>query len=197
MDANALVEKFQTFVGREVGAADVARDPVNQPMIRHWCDAVNDANPVYTDTDFASQSIHGGIVAPPTMLQAWTMRGLRPPPKPDAASRGPQNELFGMLDAAGFTSVVATNCTQEYTRYLKPGDHLNVSMRIESISPEKHTALGEGHFITQLLTYRDQNGEKVASMRFRLLKFRPGTGKMPPPAPAQETPSSEHRHPEE
>jgi len=42
-------------------------------MIRHWCDAVGDGNPVYTDREFAAKSVHGGIVAPPTMLQAWTM----------------------------------------------------------------------------------------------------------------------------
>jgi len=197
MDANALFEKLETFAGRQVGAADVARDPVNQPMIRHWCDAVADANPVYTDADFAAQSIHGGIVAPPTMLQAWTMRGLRPPPKPVAAAPGPQNDLFALLDAAGFTSVVATNCTQEYRRYLKPGDHLNVTMAIESVSREKRTALGDGHFITQLMTYRDEAGDEVATMRFRLLKFKPGTGKAPTPAPAAEAPKSERPRPEE
>lgn len=197
MDADALFEKLEAFAGRQVGEPDVARDPVNQPMIRHWCDAVNDVNPVYTDPDFAVQSIHGGIVAPPTMLQAWTMRGLRPPRRPDAAVPGPQNQLFGLLDAAGFTSVVATNCTQEYTRYLKPGDHLNVTMMIESVSPEKRTALGDGHFITQLMTYRDQTGEEVATMRFRLLKFKPGTGKAPPPAPAEKAPKSGRPRPDE
>ena len=191
MDADTLFEKLESFTGRHVGAPDVARDPVNQPMIRHWCDAVNDTNPVYTDEDFATGSIHGGVVAPPTMLQAWTMRGLRPPPKPDASAPGPQNQLFALLDAAGFTSVVATNCTQEYTRYLKPGDHLNVTMKIESVSPEKHTALGVGHFITQLMTYRDKTGEEVATMRFRLLKFKPGTGKAPAAAPGGKAPQPE------
>ena len=27
----------------------VARDPVNQPMIRHWVDAIGDDNPIYVD----------------------------------------------------------------------------------------------------------------------------------------------------
>jgi uncharacterized OB-fold protein/acyl dehydratase len=170
-------EFYQTlaaFEGQEVGQPTRAWDPVNLPMIRHWCDAVEDRNPVYTDPEFASRSVHGGVVAPPTMLQAWTMRGLRPPEKPEGAPRGPQSRLFELLDGAGFTSVVATNCTQEYRRYLRPGDDLTVSMRIESVSPEKQTALGVGHFVTQLMTYHDQDGEEVASMRFRLLKFRPG-----------------------
>lgn len=149
----------------------LARDPVNLAMIRHWCDAVDDRNPVYTDPDFARRSLHGGIVAPPTMLQAWTMRGLRP--RPTQAPPGPQARLFELLDRAGFTSVVATDCSQEYRRYLRPGDELSVSMQIESVSSEKETALGPGHFVTQRLVYRDQAGEEVALMRFRMLKFRP------------------------
>jgi uncharacterized OB-fold protein/acyl dehydratase len=173
VDPNELYEKLKAFEGAEVGEPSVARDAVNEPMIRHWCDAVDDRNPVYTDPAFAEASVHGGIVAPPTMLQAWTMRGLRPPEKAEGAPAGPQARLFELLDGAGFTSVVATNCTQEYRRYLKPGDLLTVSMQIESVSPEKKTGLGAGHFITQLLTYRDQAGEVVAEMRFRLLKFKP------------------------
>jgi len=166
-------EKLAAFEGEEVGRPAPARDPVNQPMIRHWCDALGDRNPVYTDPEFAARSVHGGIVAPPTMLQAWTLRGLQPPEAQEGETPGPLARLFELLDGVGLTSVVATNCTQEYRRYLEPGDELSVSMRIESVSPEKRTALGAGHFITQLMTYCDQNGEEVATMRFRLLKFRP------------------------
>jgi uncharacterized OB-fold protein/acyl dehydratase len=181
MTREELYEKLKTFEGIVVGTPARAPDPVNEPMIRHWCDAVDDRNPVYTDPGFADRSVHGGVVAPPTMLQAWTMRGLRPPAKPAGAAPGPQLRIFELLDAAGFTSVVATDCSQRYQRYLRPGDHLTVSMQIESISPEKKTALGAGHFITQLMTYRDQQGDEVATMRFRLLKFRPAARR---PAPA-------------
>jgi len=38
------------LVGRPVGSGpSVAPDPVNQPMIRHWAAAFEDANAVYTD----------------------------------------------------------------------------------------------------------------------------------------------------
>ena len=184
MKREELYQKLKTFEGVEVGTPTPAPDPVNGPMIRHWCDAVDDRNPVYTDPEFASRSVHGGLVAPPTMLQAWTMRGLRPHPKPEGAEPGPQFSLFALLDAAGFSSVVATDCEQRYLRYLRPGDLLTVSMQIESISPEKKTALGTGHFITQRLTYCDQRGDEVASMRFRLLKFRPAARKPAPGSPA-------------
>ena len=147
-----------------------ARDPVNLPMIRHWCDAVGDENPVYTDPEAAARSLHGGVVAPPTMLQAWGMRGLeRRPATAEARTLGP-NEL---LNQAGYTSVVATDCEQEYRRYLRPGDVLTPESVLESVSSEKRTALGDGYFVTNRTTYRDQHGEVVGEMRFRILWFKP------------------------
>jgi uncharacterized OB-fold protein/acyl dehydratase len=164
-----LLEQLKAFEGREVGA-EVGPDPVNQPMIRHWVEAIGDDNPVYTDADAAAASVHGGIVAPPVMLQAWVMRGLRP-----RASQGgnPRDELMRLLERAGFTSVVATNCEQEYHRYVRPGDRLSATSTIDSVSPEKKTALGAGHFVTTRVSYHDQHGELVGSMLFRILKFKP------------------------
>ncbi len=174
-----LRERLRAFEGAQMGASQTARDPVNQPMIRHWCDAVGDRNPVYTDPEFAARSVHGTVVAPPTMLQAWIMPGLGPRPEPPAGASHPLWEALQLLDEAGCTSIVATHCTQEYARYLRPGDELTVTSEIESISDEKKTALGPGHFIDQRMTYRDQRGELVASMRMRMLKYKPRTPSRP------------------
>jgi uncharacterized OB-fold protein len=98
------------------------------------------------------------------------MRGLEPH-RPGGASA--QDELFGLLNAAGFTSVVATNCEQTYARYLQIGDVVTTSSVIESVSPEKHTALGDGHFVTTRTTFTDDSGDVVGTMTFRILKYRP------------------------
>jgi acyl dehydratase len=158
----------------ERGAPEVARDAVNLPMIRHWCDAMEDANPVYLDASFAARSIHGALVAPPAMLNAWTMPGLpgRPPGRAD-----PAGEVYRALDEAGFSSVVATDSTHEYERYLRLGDLLHGVGEVEEVSDEKRTALGVGHFVTTRTTYFTQTGEIVGHMRFRILKFAPGTGR--------------------
>lgn len=177
---------IKAFEGRQVSAGERGPDPVNQPMIRHWCEAVGDDNPVYTDPEAAAASVHGGVVAPPVMLQAWVMRGIKPRPSTGGTA---QDELMRILDAEGFTSVVATNCEQEYHRYLRPGDHLSVSSRIESVSDEKETGLGTGHFVTTRLTYSDQDGEPVASMLFRILKFRPRARTSPASRPRRPRPS--------
>ena len=165
-----LVEQLRAMVG-VANAPEVARDPVNQAMIRHWCDAMRDANPVYTDPDFAAKSIHGGIVAPPAMLNAWTMPGL-----PGRRGNDPSMNPMRALDAAGFTSVIATNSEHEYVRYLRLGDHVRGTPELVDVSEEKQTALGLGPLrdVADDLSHAD--GEEVGRMFFRLLKFRPGTG---------------------
>jgi acyl dehydratase len=179
--------RLQAFVGRSAGAPTEGPDAVNQAMIRHWVEAMGDENPVYIDEQAAWANGFPGVIAPPTMLQSWIMRGYkataelaeaRAAGRP-VAGTSPADDLMHVLDEGGFTSVVATNCEQDYKRSVVLGDRLSVSSSIESVSDEKHTALGIGHFITTLLNFTDQSGELVATMRFRILKFRPGTGKAP------------------
>ena len=178
--SETLMERLQSFVGMASGEPLVGRDPVNEPQIRQWCDAIDDRLPVYTDPEAASKSVHGGIVAPPTMLQAWTMQGLRPGRTLGPGAPVPQ--ILDVLDEAGFPAIVATNCEQEYARYLRPGDRISATTVIESVTDEKRTGLGPGHFITTLITYTDQDGETVGTQRFRLFKYRPenrGPGLVP------------------
>ena len=182
-EEESIDERLQEFVetAKESAPGPPARDPVNRPMIHHWCDAIGDTDPIYVDEELAAQSVHGGIVAPPTMLQAWGMPGLarRGPALPEPAqppTRGGEARGGGpmaLLHEHGYTSVVATNSEQEYKRYLRPGDVLRTSGALESISGLKKTGLGEGYFVTNRTTYWDQNDEVVAKMRFRIFWFKP------------------------
>jgi uncharacterized OB-fold protein/acyl dehydratase len=167
-----LERKLEAYVGIATGPPAPAPEPVNESMIRHWCEAMGDANPVYTDADAAKKTVHDGIVAPPTMLQGWTLRGVEMA-DPAKMRKNKQTELHDLLSSYGYTSVVATNCDQTYARYLRPGDRITATTVIESISEEKATALGIGYFINTRDVYRDQHGEEVGSMLFRVLKFKP------------------------
>jgi uncharacterized OB-fold protein/acyl dehydratase len=181
-----LDQRLKEYEGKEAGGPEVGADPVNIPMIRHWCEAIGDQNPVYLDEAAAAASVHGGIIAPPVMLQAWVMRGIKSRP---ATGGSLTDELYRLLDAEGYTSVVATNCEQEYHRAVRPGDHLSTIATIESVSEEKTTALGVGRFVTNRIRYVDQHGEPVADTLFRILKFKPpakpdATERPPRPRPA-------------
>jgi len=196
-----LDEQLDSFVGQSAGPATRAPDAVNLPMIRHWVEAMGDHNPVYVDEAAARAAGFEGIIAPPTMLQAWIMRGLRATQdteearaRGEAAGDSPSDRLMALLDEAGFTSVVATNCDQHYERPLVPGDVLEVTSTIDSVSGEKATGLGVGHFVTNRMEYRDQHGELVATMLFRILKFKPRpTADAAPPAdqPADAPPAGQ------
>ena len=162
-----------------------APDPVNLPMIRHWVQAMGDTNPVYTDAGAAARSVHGGLVAPPAMTQVWTMRGLRPADGEDPGD--PLGLMSAALDEAGFTSVVATNSEQEYFRYLRPGEQVTVRSSLEGVTGPKRTALGEGWFVTMRSTWY-VGTEAVASMMFRILKFRPAAQPVAEPSALPEPP---------
>ena len=149
------------------------RDPVNQPMIHHWVDAIGDKNPIYVDEEAAKAAGHAGIVAPPAMIQVWTMGGLGQ----GRADDDPLSKMMNLFDDAGYVGVVATNCEQTYHRYLTPGEQLTVHAEITDVVGPKQTALGEGFFINQLITWTVPNGsaddETVAEMNWRIMKFKP------------------------
>jgi uncharacterized OB-fold protein len=137
-----------------------ARDPINQPMINKWLEAIGEADPRYVAGE-----------APPAMAQVWTMDGL------DVTRRAssPLHATMQIFDEAGFPSVLATNCDQVYLRPLLVGEEVTLSARLDSVVGPKRTALGEGYFITTQNTWRvaHDNGQSeiVATMLFRVLKF--------------------------
>lgn len=173
-DAEALLAQARSFVGGAAGAIRVGRDPVNLPMVHHWCQALGDDNPAYQDQEWAANSARGRLVAPPGMLQTWTMDAPR-----DGAP-GSNEEVMRCLDEAGYTSVVAVNYEHDYLRELGHGERVSVRSMAEDLSAEKETALGVGVFTTIRYDYLTDHGEVVGIGRMRLLKFRPPATAAPP-----------------
>ncbi|MEU9856385.1 bifunctional MaoC family dehydratase N-terminal/OB-fold nucleic acid binding domain-containing protein [Streptomyces sp. NPDC047974] len=171
---DALYERLKAYEGRPAAVGGRGKDPVNLPMIRHWCEAMGDAHPAYRGPD---------AVAPPAMLQAWTMGGLSGHEDRSEA----YGELLGLLDGAGYTSVVATDCEQEYLRPLRPGDEISFEAVVESVSPRKTTKLGTGHFVTTRMDVR-AGGELAGTHRFRILKYAPAARPPKPRAAAPRRP---------
>lgn len=151
--------RLKAYEGQAAAVSAAGKDPVNAPMIRHWCEAMGDTNPAYTGPD---------AIAPPTMLQAWTMGGL----SGHTGRSSAYDELLTLLDESGCTSVVATDCEQEYVRPLRPGDEITFDAVIESVSDRKTTKLGTGYFVTTRMDIR-VGPDLAGTHRFRILKCAP------------------------
>ncbi len=152
--------ELAALAGQAAGAPNLSPDAVNLPMIRHWVEAMGDENPVYLSDAAAREAGYDQLIAPPTMLQAWIMRGLKASNEVEAAraagssqGNGPNDRMMQLLDDEGLTSVVATNCEQHYGRPLVVGDRVLVRSVIESISDPKRTGLGTGRFVTTRMDF--------------------------------------------
>ncbi|MEX0799920.1 MAG: MaoC family dehydratase N-terminal domain-containing protein [Dehalococcoidia bacterium] len=162
-----LTREHQALIGAE-SPPRPASDAVNEAMARHWCEMVEDANPIYFDEAYARSTWLEGAFAPPTMLFTWAM----PPPWPEVERESPA----ARLQFDGCTSTIAVKAVQESFAPLRYGDTLTIASQIASISEEKTTRLGTGHFVTTTDTFRNQREEVVGTHSFVLFMYRPAEG---------------------
>lgn len=177
--AAITADTLQRFVGAVAEPPRVARYAVSESMIRNWVEALDDLNPVYTDPDAARASGRDGIIAPPSMISTWIMSGYRRwrevqrARTEGTAEATAYAELLFLLDAAGYTSVVATEMEQRFEQELTVGMHVTCHYTIDSVVGPKQTGLGEGYFLTLGKRYVDAADTLIAAERFTMLRFHP------------------------
>lgn len=159
-----ITERQKALIGKESDPQPVP-EAINRAMARHWCEMVEDANPIYFDEAYADDTWLEGTFAPPTMLYTWRMAPVWPEVERESATSGLQLE--------GCTATLAVNAVQEYELPLRYGDTLTFTSAISAISDEKTTRLGTGHFVTTTETFRNQRGEVVGTHSFTLFMYRP------------------------
>jgi uncharacterized OB-fold protein/acyl dehydratase len=169
-EQQAFEDKIYAYVGRQVCPPTPAKDDVNVSMIRHWTEAMGDTNPAYTNDEWAAQSQRGKTIAPPAMMYVWGQEGFtvttgRPS---DAMS-----DLVELFNEYGFSGVLGTNITQQYSKEVGPGDSVIMETVIDNISERKTTGRGTGYFFETLTSFTNQHGDKIGSQRFKVLKFIP------------------------
>jgi hypothetical protein len=150
----------QAELGREWPAVQ-ACDAVNAPMIRHWCEAMG-----------LSLDWSGAGPAPQAMLQCWLFPGpskARPPGSPHQDATAVQ----AIFAEGGYTEAVTVQADIEFDRVLVPGDRLRYRSCLESMGPDKRTGLGLGRFLGFRFEVLDEQGERVGTLRFTNLVYRP------------------------
>lgn len=163
----AINERQRALIGQESEPRD-APHVINEPMARFWCEMVEDANPIYFDAAYARTTWLENTFAPPPMLLTWMLAPVWP-----ETSR---ESVVSRLALDDCPATVAVNAVQEYMIPIRYGDRLTSTTRIDSISDEKATRLGTGHFVATVDTFRNQRGEIVGTHTFSLFIYRPHAG---------------------
>jgi len=184
------VDSLQAFVGRPAGPPRMSPRPVDRSAIDNWCAALGDALPVYTDSAFAASTRWGEVIAPPTMLQTWTMPDRRTTPPPEPGPDEAEAELHAALRGDGYDGVVATDSEQTYVLPVRIGDTIVSRTTIAAIAGPKETSIGEGYFVTLESEYTNGAGDQVGTMRFRSFRYRAHERRTPAPPSAPELPRS-------
>jgi len=137
---------------------------VNEYLIRHWCETLEDGNPLYLDEDYAKSRGYRSVLAPPGSFMTTFAMPIRWPWPP--GGREPDRHIhFDIKEALGLPVGIIGSIEVDMGVPLQLGDRVSVSQRLVDISPWKKTRLGEGHFWTMDRLYRNQNGELVARER--------------------------------
>lgn len=149
-----------------------SHNPVSRVQVWQWCSAMGDRNPLYLDDDYrASQGLGERAVAPPAMMQMWTMRDINLEYAPGSTAEAPY-AVFDDLSARGFGSNVAVSYDIRFHRLLREGDRAHHYTTIDNISELKSTALGEGYFVTERAEFLDQDDRPFAEALISYFQYR-------------------------
>jgi acyl dehydratase len=123
-------------------------EEITRDLIRHYCDALGDKNPLYRWEEYAKFTRYGGIIAPPGILQCIGEAG---------AGKG--------AVAPGFGRSLAGGSTFTWYKLIRPGDKFHVMGTDLGVKEKKsHREVPYRLFVsTYRTTYLNQNNEIVAN----------------------------------
>ena len=160
----------------------VERFPIELGHIMMFARSVGDANPIYSDEEYAATSAVGHVIAPPTFVQAgaqfdpdWPLRptigqpwfgsgrnATGTPPRDDGGDGGGGSGAGG---GGGMARGLHAEQHFEYHRHLRPGDVLRAETRPGKTWEKEGRRAGRLLFSEMITEYRDQNDELVISAR--------------------------------
>jgi hypothetical protein len=156
-------EKLQRLKGHRLGPY-LSHNPVSVTQIWQWCTAMGDNNPSY----------HPGPqqIAPPAMMQMWTMRDFNDQYAPGSTSAAPY-QVFEDMRALGYPANVAVSYDIQFNRYLRVGERAKHFTTVVAISDCKTTRLGTGYFVTERVEYLTYDETSFAEALITYFQYQP------------------------
>jgi acyl dehydratase len=156
-------QQLQRLKGQQLGPY-VSHNPVSATQIWQWCSAMGDNNPCY----------HPGAqqIAPPAMMQMWTMRDFNDQYAPGSTTAAPY-QVFDDMRALGYPANVAVSYDIRFHRYLRVGERAKHFTTVVNISDCKSTRLGTGYFVTERVEYLTYEEKLFAEALITYFQYQP------------------------
>jgi acyl dehydratase len=142
----------QSFIGRSYPPTNTYE--VSREKIREFADAIGDRNPVFHDAEAARRAGHPDVIAPPTFLTVINI------PAVNAVVADPELGL-------DYSRMVHGDQAFTYTRPVRVGDRLAISVRVEDIMDR-----AGNDFLTLRAEITAEGGELVCTTRAQLVVRR-------------------------
>ncbi len=187
-----MPDEAKPYLGR-VSPPRRGISPVEETHIRHWCEFIEDWNPMYWDREYAAKSRYGSLIVPAgmyhvlpqTSMAVWGIGYLKPGEQvPEPIHRGLHGlELLQELRASaigrgadrfippGCDETIATQSVYTYLAPIRPGDEIYQTAELANCSGKKRTRIGEGYFATNLFCWYNQRDELIATNIFTLFYY--------------------------
>lgn len=137
--------------------------------VLHWCEAVEDANPLWWD-EAVAQDLTGGWIAPPSMLSVW-MRPLQLRPRGGTAVR-PLELHFRLKEAFGLPHGIVGANEITFHEPVRMGDRITTRQTVRDIGEQRTNRLGTGRSWTIDVTSTNQRGDLVGVERYAMWSYQ-------------------------
>lgn len=137
------IENLKKAIGRE-GKPSVIH--MESSMVKSFVEAIEDANPLWQNEEYAGKTPYKGTVVPPQMLVTSMMSG-----------GGTRPELPPIL----FTRVLDGGGEWEFFSSIRVGDTITITTKLKNIR-ETEGKLGKMLLLFFETTHKNQKGEIVA-----------------------------------
>ncbi len=156
-------QQLESLKGHRLGPY-MSFNPVSATQIWQWCSAMGDNNPCYLPGE--------DQVAPPAMMQMWTMRDINDDCAP-GSTNALQYQVFKELEAMGYPANVGVSYDIKFHRYLRVGEQAKHYSTVVNISDKKTTRLGVGFFVTERVEYLTLDEKPFAEAQISYFQYQP------------------------
>ena len=158
-------QQLEKMKGQRLGPY-LSHNPVSATQIWQWCSAIGDNNPSY----FPGED----QIAPPAMMQMWTMRDINDRYAP-GSTNAPPYQVFEDMRALGYPANVAVSYDIRFHHYLRVGERAQHFTTVVAISDRKTTRLGTGYFVTERVEYLTTDDVLFAEALITYYQYQPAT----------------------